>query len=88
MARRGAKLKTEGRGAGERWRRQIGFDIRSCSDERRGYRLSRAMSQPLMGQRSDVLISLIDGLEAHNSQQREDDQERTERQRSLSKQSG
>lgn len=33
------------------------------------------MSQPLMGQRSDALISLIDGLEAHNSPQREDDQE-------------
>lgn len=37
--------------------------------------LSRMMAQPLMGQRSDALISLIDGLEAYNSPQREDDQE-------------
>lgn len=28
-----------------------------------------------MGQRSDALIFLIDGLEAYNSLQREDDQE-------------
>lgn len=33
------------------------------------------MTQPLMGQRSDALISLIDGLEAYNSPQRGDDQE-------------
>lgn len=37
--------------------------------------LSHMMAQPLMGQRSDALISLIDGLEAYNSPQREDDQE-------------
>lgn len=54
---------------------QIGFDISSGSGEWRGYILSRTMSQPLMGQRSDALISLIDGLEAYNSQQRKDDQE-------------
>lgn len=33
------------------------------------------MTQPLMGQRSDALISLIDGLEAYNSPQRGDDQD-------------
>lgn len=33
------------------------------------------MTQPLMEQRSDALIFLIDGLEAYNSLQREDDQE-------------
>lgn len=54
---------------------QIGFDISSGSAEWRGYILRRTMSQPLMGQRRDPLISLIDGLEAYNSQQRTDDQE-------------
>lgn len=42
----------------------------------RGYILSHTMTQPLMGQRGDALISLIDGLEACNSLQRADDQER------------
>lgn len=52
--------------------------------EQRGYILSRTMSQPLMGQRSDALIALIDGLEAYNSQQRKDDQEnRGKRERSF-----
>lgn len=78
----GVELKTEKR------EEQIGLDISSGSGERRGYILSRTMSQPLMGQRSDALISLIDGLEAYNSQQRKDDQENSgERERSFSKQS-
>lgn len=38
--------------------------------------LSHAMTQPVIGQRSDALIFLIDGLEAYNSLQREDDQEK------------
>ncbi len=54
---------------------QIWFDISQSSGKWRGYILSHTMSQPLMGQRSDALISLIDGLEAYNSPQREDDQE-------------
>lgn len=54
---------------------QIGFDFSEGIGEWRGYTLSHTMSQPLMGQRSDALISLIDGLEAYNSPQREDDQE-------------
>lgn len=33
------------------------------------------MTWALMGQRSDALISLIDGLEAYNSLQRGDDQD-------------
>lgn len=33
------------------------------------------MTQPVMGQRSDALIFLIDGLEAYNSLRRGDDQE-------------
>lgn len=67
---------------------QIGFDISSSSAEWRGYTLRRTMSQPLMGQRRDALISLIDGLEAYNSHLRTDDQENSgERERSLSKQS-
>lgn len=74
--------------ANREWEEQIGFDISSGSGKWRGYILSRTMSQPLMGQRSDALISLIDGLEAYNSQQRKDDQENSgERERSLSKQS-
>lgn len=40
-----------------------------------GLYTSHTMTQLLMGQRSDALISLIDGLEAKNSLQREDDQE-------------
>lgn len=62
--------------AGDREREeQIGFDISWGSGEWKGYILSHTMSQPLMGQRSDALISLIDGLEAYNSPQRADDQE-------------
>lgn len=41
------------------------------------------MTQPLMGQRNDALISLIDGLEAQNSLQREVDQENGEEREEL-----
>lgn len=37
----------------------------------RGYILTHTMTQALMGQRSDALISLIDGLEAQRSRQKE-----------------
>lgn len=65
MVCRGCEAKDEKQGE------QIGFDISSGSSKWRGYILSHTMTQPLMGQRSDALISLIDGLEAYNSLQRE-----------------
>lgn len=69
MAWEGAKAKTA------RERRRLDLISGRAQAGGGGYILSHTMSQPLMGQRSDALISLIDGLEAHNSPQREDDQE-------------
>lgn len=54
---------------------RIESDIRKGSGDYRGYILSCMITQPQMEQRSDVLISLIDGLEAYNSLQRDNDRE-------------